>query len=122
MLVPMPVVDGMAVATVHVVGVIAVRQRLVAAVLAMDVVVIVVDDVGCGIALVPVVVVVLVHVTVMQVVRVAIVVDSHVPAVAAVLVYVLVVDRVGHGHSGLLSVACTTASCTMWDTCSSPSE
>ena len=96
MVVPVPVVEGVAVAVVDVVHVVVVRDGDVAATRAVLVVVALVDDVTGGLALVPVAVVLAVEVAVVDIVDVVAVGDGDVAAVGAVLVVVVVVGLVAH--------------------------
>jgi hypothetical protein len=88
-----------AVRVVDVVRVIAVGDGLVPTIGTMDVVVVVVNDVGVDGALVPMALVAMVGVTVVQVVGVIAVGDGNVPALVAVDVIVFGVGLVGCGHS-----------------------
>ena len=96
MLVPVAIVEGVAVTVMHVVHVIIVRHGNVAAVWAVLVLVGFVWLVLLIFALVPVAVVLAVQVAVVHVVDVIIVRDGNVTAVWAVLVGVLFVDCVSH--------------------------
>lgn len=96
MLVPVAIVEGVAVAVMHVVHVIIVRHGNVAAVWAVLVLVGFVWLVLLIFALVPVAVVLAVQVAVVHVVDVIIVRDGNVTAVWAVLVGVLFMDCVSH--------------------------
>jgi hypothetical protein len=115
-LVPVPVVEGVTVAVMEVVDVVAVRNGFVAAARAV-LVVTVVGVLGVHVAaLVPVPVVQVMHVTVVEVVGVLAVGDRRVPATGAVLMGVVLVNGVGGGHDDASS-ACRIASRTMWVTC-----
>lgn len=118
----MAFVTGVTMTVVVVVGVVAMGHSSVAAVLAVGMGMVVMDNMDDGLTLVPVVAVGAVGVAVVEEVGVTFVFDGHVAAVTAVGMRVLVVDRMGHGHSRIISLAWTTASFAMWDTCSSASE
>jgi hypothetical protein len=99
-LVPVPVVEGVAVLAMEVVGVIAVGDSGVATALAMGVVVLVVGHVDGENTLVPVPAVVAVDVAVVEVIGVVVMGDGDVPAAGAVGVLVTGVGLVrvsGHG-------------------------
>lgn len=121
MLVPVPVVEGVAVTVMHVVDVVAVLDGFVAA--AGAVLMLLVANVlsvhRC--TFVPVALVLVMHVSVVEVVGVALVIDGGVAAAGAVLVYVVLVDRMGGSHESASS-ACRMASRTMWMTWSSVIE
>ena len=105
-IVPVPLVGGVAMAVVHVVGVVLVRHGHVAAALAVLVVVALVGGVSGARALVDVAVVGLVEVAVVGVVGVVAVRDGDVAAALAVGMGVSVVGAVfgGGGHVRLLGV------------------
>jgi len=95
-LAPVAIVSRVAVAIVDVVNVIAVRNGYVATVRAVLVVVILMDVVLGGLALVPVAIVLAVQVTVVNVVNVIAVRNGYVATVWAVLVIVALVSLAGH--------------------------
>ncbi len=103
MFVPVPVVGGMAMAVMDVVGVVTVGHRFVTAALFVDVGMGFMGDMGVVVALIPVTVMNGVHVTVMQVVDVVAVGDGNMAAPFFVGVGVVVVDGVG-GHARRSSV------------------
>jgi hypothetical protein len=86
---------GVAMTVVHVVGVIAVADRLMSATITVGVLMLGVAHMGVGLALVPVVVVGAVSVAVMEVVGVVAVDHGDVPAALAVGVVVIDVGVVG---------------------------
>lgn len=92
----MAVVGRMAVAVVDVVDVVSVGDGDVTAARTVLVLVVLVDDVTLGLALVPVTVVLAVQVTVMDVVDVVSVGNSDVATVGAVLVLVVLMGLVSH--------------------------
>lgn len=118
MLVPVAVVEGVAVTVVHVVNVVAVLDRFVPTSGPM-LVLAVVGVLGVDlVALVPVSLVEMVDMAVVEIVDVVAVSDRRVPARGAVLVLVVLVDRMGGAHADASS-ACRMASRTMWMTWSS---
>ncbi|SNV81392.1 Uncharacterised protein [Corynebacterium cystitidis] len=93
-------VGGVAVAVVDVIHVVAVLNRFMSAVWAVDMVMIRVDDVLAGFALVPVSIVFAVEVAVVDVVHVVVVLDSFVSAVWAVDVVMVGMGDASGGHGG----------------------
>jgi hypothetical protein len=125
-LVPVVVMSGVTMPAVEVVDMVAVRDRIVAAPFAMDVIAVVgVIDVHLGRALVPVSVMEAVGMAVVEVVHMVAVGDGHVPTVLTMGVVVSVgmcVMSGAHREVLLASAAWVTASATMCATCSSASE
>ena len=97
MLVPVPLVGGMAMAVVDVVRVVTMGHRFVAAAFFVDVVMRLMGDMGVVGALIPMTFMNGVHVAVMQIVDVVAVGDGNMAASLLVGVGVVVVDSVG-GH------------------------
>jgi hypothetical protein len=103
-LVPVALVQGVPVLVVNVVDVIAVLNRLVAAALPMNMVMLLVDDVGGRRAFVPVPLVGPVSVAVVQVVRVISMGDPYVPAPGSVGMVVVCVGLMFWHETHLLRV------------------
>jgi hypothetical protein len=96
-LVPVPLVSGVAVTIVDVVGVVPMGDRLVPATLTVRVVMAFVGDVGVRRAFIPMALVAVVRVPVMEIVGVVVVGDSHVAAALTVCMGVIGMGLVGGG-------------------------
>lgn len=100
MLVPVSLVDRVAMVVVHVIGVVAVCHCFVAAFGSVLVIVIRVGHVGARLALVPVAFVVSVSVSVVEIIGVVAVRDRNVAAVGSVRVVVVGMGVMNRGHLG----------------------